>query len=329
MEMKMISINKIRPSPFQPRQLFDKEKISELAGSIRENDLIEPIVVRQQGDTYQIIAGERRWRAWHEVERKEIPSIIRNVDDTKAMELSLIENWQRVDLESTERENMVVALWNTGNYKSGAELARTLGVDRTEITTLIKVKDVRDKEGLMTSSSTAQIRQTLTLQPDERKAVLQKIEDGKLQSRDVGEFVKTIKSSSEPIKAALLKPKSKITLETAKKIAEFPKVEQQKVIIKDIEKAKELEEEGIKAYVEDRLDITKGKRDLDITIRDPQKRMVELYGRIYSDVITISAEHVEDLPEIHKQEAIRYMRGARDHLERELIKLGELKVIRG
>lgn len=329
MEMKMIPINKIRPAPFQPREIFGKEKISELAESIRENDLIAPIVVREQGDTYQIIAGERRWRAYHETENKEISAIIRNVDDIKAMELSLIENWQRVDLTSVERENMVDTLWKTGNYESGAKLARVLGVDRTEITTLVKVKNTRDKEGLMTSSSTAQIRETLTLQPEERKAVLQKVADDELQPSKVGEFVKTVKSSSEPIKAALLKPKSKITLETAKKIAEFPKVEQQRVIIKEIEKAKELEEEGIKAYVEDRLDITKGKRAPDITIRDPQKRMVELYGRIYSDVITISAEHVEDLPEIHKQEAIRYMRGARDHLERELIKLGELKVIRG
>ena len=396
MEVKMLPIDKIRPAPFQPRETFNKEKISELAASIRESDLIEPIVVREHGNTYQIIAGERRWRAWHEIGRKEIPAIIRNVSDDEAMELSLIENWHREDLSPGEKGKMVHHLWGkfgpqgTNKYKSKEELAKKLGIGREAVDDLIRVQPIRVDEGYKDTVSTKILVETAPLSKEERQVIIQqaekgeiskgtesiqayvktvkessdsvkkavlekprvftpdiartimqvsdqraqdqiikKIETEKLDNEDVKKIVEVVKKAPESVREAMLKPKSRITTEIAERIIEFPEREQQRSIIKEIEKAKDLEEKGIKAFVEDRLDIAKGKRAPDITIRDPSKRLVELYNRIYSDVITISADHVNSLPLARKEEAVGYMRKAHDHLERELIKLKELKSIKG
>ena len=98
-----IEISKIRPNPDQPRREFDQEALSELATSIRELGIIQPISLRQISDgTYQIIAGERRWRAAKLAGLSEIPAVIIEADDKKAMELALIENLQRSDLNPIE-----------------------------------------------------------------------------------------------------------------------------------------------------------------------------------------------------------------------------------
>lgn len=104
MEVKMIDINKIMPSPFQPRETFEKEEIKELAESIKEFGLLQPIVVKPAGNgNYQIIAGERRWRASQFAGLKKIPAIIKDVDEKQQMAESLIENVHRKDLSGIEK----------------------------------------------------------------------------------------------------------------------------------------------------------------------------------------------------------------------------------
>ena len=110
-EITLLPIDKIRPNPFQPRETFEKEKILELAHSIEEFGLIQPIVVRKVGDTYQIIAGERRWRACQFVNLTNIPSVILEADDIQTMELSLMENLHRVNLQSKESETFISELY--------------------------------------------------------------------------------------------------------------------------------------------------------------------------------------------------------------------------
>ena len=330
MKVAMIPIDKIRPSPFQPRDTFDKEKIKELGTSIKTVDLLSPIIVRKDGDTYQIIAGERRWRAWHGIGRKEIPVIMRVADDVRARELSLIENWHREDLSSTEKENMVDALWKSGKYKTRGELAERLGVSRTTLENILKAKERRDGLSLAASISTRTITDTRGLEEGVAKKLIDKLERGEIQEQKVREYARTIKKAPEPVKKALLKRKSKITPERAEKIIDyFPEEEQQKEIIKEIEQATELEERGIEAFMEDRRDIVEGKREPEITVRDSDKKLMERYEEIYSEVITISAEHVEDMRPSLKNKTVDYMRRAHAHLERELKKLGEIKEIGG
>ena len=106
MELKMINMKDIVTNPLQPRQEFNREKLQELADSIKEGELLQPIVVRKQKNKFEVVAGERRFKAFQILKEPKIPAIIRVIkDDTEALEKSLIENWQRDDLTGIEREN--------------------------------------------------------------------------------------------------------------------------------------------------------------------------------------------------------------------------------
>ena len=100
-----IPISKLRPSPIQPRRIFEKASITELADSIKSKGLVQPILVRPSksnpGD-YEIIAGERRWRAAQVAQLHEIPAVIRSLDDVESLEIAIIENVQRADLSPIE-----------------------------------------------------------------------------------------------------------------------------------------------------------------------------------------------------------------------------------
>ena len=100
-----ISIAKLRPSPLQPRRVFDKNSINELAESIKSKGLVQPILVRPSNTNdgeYEIIAGERRWRAAQVAQLHAIPAVIRNLNDTESLEIAIIENVQRSDLSPIE-----------------------------------------------------------------------------------------------------------------------------------------------------------------------------------------------------------------------------------
>ncbi|HEY7534415.1 MAG TPA: ParB/RepB/Spo0J family partition protein, partial [Thermodesulfobacteriota bacterium] len=98
----ILGIDEIKPNTYQPRKDFDEEAIKELASSIQEKGIIQPIVVRKSENTYEIIAGERRWRAAQRVGLTRVPVIIKDVSDREALELALVENLQREDLNPIE-----------------------------------------------------------------------------------------------------------------------------------------------------------------------------------------------------------------------------------
>src|SRR4051794_21391907 len=100
-----LDIDLIEPNPQQPRTRFADEKLQELAQSIRANGVVQPIVVRRHGNRYQIVAGERRWRASQIAELRKIPAFIREVSDEKLLELALVENIQRQELNAIEEAN--------------------------------------------------------------------------------------------------------------------------------------------------------------------------------------------------------------------------------
>lgn len=198
MELREIAIDKITTNPLQPRQIFDKEKIGELANSIKEAGLLQPIVLRKMNGTYQIIAGERRWRALSKIGKKTIPSIIWDAkDDIDALEKSAIENLQREDLSSIERENVISELWKSGKYETYKQLAQKLGLSGTTISDNIEANKFRDNENIDSSISTEVLRETSTLGPKERKEVIKEVKKGDLGVRGVREAVKTIKAVKE------------------------------------------------------------------------------------------------------------------------------------
>ncbi|HEY7220373.1 MAG TPA: ParB/RepB/Spo0J family partition protein [Candidatus Binatia bacterium] len=100
-----VAVDRITPSPFQPRRAFDEIKIAELAGSIRNQGIIQPLVVRPKDDGFELIAGERRWRAAMKAGLSRVPVVVREASDREALQLALVENLQREDLNPIEEAN--------------------------------------------------------------------------------------------------------------------------------------------------------------------------------------------------------------------------------
>jgi ParB family chromosome partitioning protein len=127
-----VEVDRITPSPFQPRRTFDEAKIEELAASIRNQGIIQPLVVRRKGDGYELIAGERRWRAGMRAGLTQVPIVVREANDHEALQLALIENLQREDLNPIEEANGYRRLQEEFHW-SQEEMAEKVGKSRPAI----------------------------------------------------------------------------------------------------------------------------------------------------------------------------------------------------
>ena len=130
--VQYISIHDVKPNANQPRKVFDEEKIAELAASIKENGIIQPLIVRKKGKGYEIVAGERRWRASVKAELKEVPCIVRELDDEQNMLLAIVENMQREDLnpmEEAEGLNQMIAAYGL----TQEQVSKSIGKSRPYI----------------------------------------------------------------------------------------------------------------------------------------------------------------------------------------------------
>jgi ParB family chromosome partitioning protein len=139
---RVIPIDRIEPNPNQPRQVMGD--LSELMASIAEKGVIEPLIVRQRGERFQIIAGERRYQASVQVGLRELPVVIRDVDDNEIIEVALVENIQRKDLTPFEEAEALHALATKSAYTHEA-LARKLGKSRTSITESLALNAMPDE----------------------------------------------------------------------------------------------------------------------------------------------------------------------------------------
>ena len=131
-------IEEIRPSKSQPRKTFSNEKLEELAASIREKGIIQPLVVRRKDDHYELIAGERRWRAAQKAGLRDLPVVIQDVSDDTALEMALIENIQREDLNAVEEAEAYQALMERFTL-SQEELARRVGKERSTVANSLRL----------------------------------------------------------------------------------------------------------------------------------------------------------------------------------------------
>jgi ParB family chromosome partitioning protein len=139
---RMVPIDQIDPNPDQPRQAMGD--LAELIASVTEKGIIEPLVVRQRGARYQIIAGERRYHAAVQVGLREVPVIVREVDDAEVMELALVENLQRKDLTAFEEAEALHQLARKCGY-THEDMARKLGKSRTSITESLSLQNMPDE----------------------------------------------------------------------------------------------------------------------------------------------------------------------------------------
>jgi ParB family chromosome partitioning protein len=133
-----VAIDRIVPSPLQPRRAFDETKIEELASSIRNQGIIQPLVVRPNGEQFELIAGERRWRAAMKAGLSRVPVVVRNATDHEALQLALVENLQREDLNAIEEANGYRRLQEEFHW-SQEEMAAKVGKSRPAIANAMRL----------------------------------------------------------------------------------------------------------------------------------------------------------------------------------------------
>ncbi len=133
-----LDLDQIQPNPLQPRLRFEPEKLRELAASIKENGVLQPIVVRGSGGGYEIVVGERRWRAAQQVGLERIPAIVQHVSDEKMLELALVENIQRDELSPIE-EGQAYQLLADQFALTHEEIAQRVGRSRTAVTNSLRL----------------------------------------------------------------------------------------------------------------------------------------------------------------------------------------------
>ena len=196
----VVKITKVEPNRDQPRKKFDEEALKELSDSIKQFGLLQPILVQNRKTYYEIIAGERRWRAAKMAGLKEVPVIIKNFSEQEIVEISLIENIQREDLNPIEEALTYKRLLTEFHLKQ-EELADRVSKNRTTITNsmrLLKLCDEVQQMIIDDKLSTGHARALIGIEDkDVQKELAEKIYQEKLSVREVEKLIKTIMNPKE------------------------------------------------------------------------------------------------------------------------------------
>ena len=199
----MVKLSKVEPNREQPRKNFDEDSLQELAESLKQFGMLQPILVQNRGDYYEIIAGERRWRAAKIAGLKEVPVIVRELTDQEIVEISLIENIQREDLNPIEEAQAYKRLLTEFHLKQD-EVAERVSKSRTAVTNsmrLLKLCDEVQKMVVDDMISTGHARTLISIEdPEEQYLIAQKIFDEKLSVREVEKLVKDLYKPPKPPK---------------------------------------------------------------------------------------------------------------------------------
>ena len=191
----LVKITMVEPNGGQPRKNFDEDSLMELAESIRQFGLLQPILVQDKNDHYEIIAGERRWRAAKLAGLKEIPVIIKELTDQEVVEISLIENIQRENLNPIEEAQAYKRLLTEFNLKQD-EVAERVSKSRTAVTNSMRLLKLCDEVQQMVVNemlTTGHARALLAIEdPEEQYRIAQKVFDEKLSVREVEKLVKNL-----------------------------------------------------------------------------------------------------------------------------------------
>ncbi|HHV16482.1 MAG TPA: ParB/RepB/Spo0J family partition protein, partial [Gelria sp.] len=200
MEVTELDINMIIAREDQPRKTFDEESLLELANSLNEHGILQPVLVREKGDRYEIIAGERRWRAAQMAGLGTIPAIIRQLDDAQTGELSLIENLQREDLTAVEEAQAYRQMIERYQYTQEM-LAQKIGKSRSHIANTLRILNLPPTILEMIESkqlSAGHARAILSLPgPKEQLAAAREITAKGLSVRETEKKVRTKKTVQE------------------------------------------------------------------------------------------------------------------------------------
>ena len=190
-----IDTNLICPNPNQPRKIFEQVKLEELSESIKKYGVIQPIIVRKDGDIYTIIAGERRWRACKNADVKSIPCIVRDIENKNASEIALIENIQREDLNPVDEANAYEFIMDRYGITQ-EEVSNIVGKSRVYVTNMMRLSNLDEyvKSKIVSNEITAgHGRAMLSLSAEGQAAMTDKIIKENLSVRDVEKLVRDTK----------------------------------------------------------------------------------------------------------------------------------------
>ena len=266
----MIDINKVEPNREQPRKNFDEDALLELSESIKQFGVIQPLIVQDRKTYYEIIAGERRWRAAKMAGLKEVPVIIKNYTEQEIMEISLIENIQREDLNPIEEALAYKKLLTEFNLKQD-EVAERVSKSRTAVTNSMRLLKLNEKVQQMLIDdmlSTGHARALLAIDDaDEQYNLAQHIFDEKMSVRDVEKLVKKIQKEKTE------KPKEEVKPDQS--------MEQMQIIYHDLEeKMKGIF--GTKVSIISK-DMKKGKIEIEYYSPDELDHIMDMFRSIQNN----------------------------------------------
>lgn len=205
-----IDIDLIEPSPAQPRTHFDEGRLEELAQSIRSNGIVQPILVRRRGGRYQLIAGERRWRAAQRANLQKVPAVVREIPDDKLLELALIENIQRQELNAIEEAHAYKRLIETLGLTQEV-VAQRVGRDRSFITNYLRLLRLPDDIQHLVEEEKLTMGHARALlgvdDQDIQRKVARNVIEQSLSVRETERAIKRIIAGSSPSLATLPVPK--------------------------------------------------------------------------------------------------------------------------
>ena len=202
-QVKILGIEELTPNPFQPRTSFKDEKIEELASSIKEKGVLQPLIVRKANEEYQIVAGERRWRAAQKAGIHEVPVIIKEFSDIECLEVALIENLQREDLNPVDEAKGYQRLLN--DFKiTQEELSKRVGKDRATIANSVRLLKLPQKVLEAVESKLISVGHARTLLSLENQSTIIEtnniIVQKKLSVRETEALINKIKKSKKSVK---------------------------------------------------------------------------------------------------------------------------------
>ena len=204
--LQEVDIESVRPNPYQPRMVWDQQELADLAESIRANGVVQPIIVRRAGTGFELISGERRLRAAKLAEMKTIPALVRQASDKQLLELALVENIHRTDLNPIERAKAYQKYITTFSLTQ-VETAQRLGEDRSVIANYLRLLDLPDeiKQMLIDGQLTmGHARAILGLPTDElRRKLANRAMAGRLSVREVERLVRKYLTGTDQAKASV------------------------------------------------------------------------------------------------------------------------------
>lgn len=259
----LVNISKVEPNRDQPRKNFDEDALLELSESIKQFGVLQPLLVQDRKDYYEIIAGERRWRAAKLAGIKEIPVIIKNLTEQEIVEISLIENIQREDLNPIEEAMAYKRLLNEFNLKQD-EVAERVSKSRTAVTNSMRLLKLDDRVQQMVIDdmiSTGHARTLLGIADAEKQyTIAQQIFDEKLSVRETEKLVKKLQKEKEEIQKK-------------------PVDDTMSVIYQDLEqKLKGIMGTKVSIHQKDK---NKGKIEIEYYNKEELDRIIELFASIH------------------------------------------------